>query len=68
MIGLTEGFIATLAIAWSVHTADFHEMVKERYEQGYWWKYKPEYVEDDRIAIPFITEQGRFVLFQIGEE
>ena len=68
MIGITEGFIATIAIAFSVHTADFDQMVRERYAEGHWWKYKPEFVEDDRIAIPFVTEKGRFVLFQIGEK
>jgi len=52
MIGLTETFITTIAIAFSVHTADF----------------EPEFVEEERIAIPFVTEKGRFVLFQIGEE
>ena len=68
MIGLTETFITTVAIAFSVHTADFDKMVRERYAEGHWWKYKPEFVEKERIAIPFVTEKGRFVLFQIGEE
>jgi|TARA_R100000734_G_scaffold17336_1_gene13620 hypothetical protein len=67
MIGIAEGFLATVIVAFSIHHADFNEMVAERYKQGHWWKFKPEFVEEERIAIPFNSEHGRYVLFQIGE-
>ena len=46
MIGIAEGFLATVIVAFSIHHADFNEMVAERYKQGHWWKYKPEFVEE----------------------
>ena len=51
MIGIAEGFLATVIVAFSIHHADFNEMVAERYKQGHWWKYKPELVEEERIAL-----------------